>query len=94
MDRMGCRVAAPPELQEFALMSAADAEHRPLVQFLPALGAHASTCTRWITRGVRLPDGGRAKLPALRVGGRWMVRPCDVTAFVDRLTHAHLPGAN
>ncbi len=79
---------------EFALMSTADAEHRPLAHFLPGLGIHSSTCTRWITRGVLLPDGRRMTLPALRVGGRWMARPGDVAAFVDRLTRAHLPGGS
>src|SRR5262245_48065203 len=34
---------------------------------------HISTWVRWILRGVRLPDGTLLRLPAVRIGSRWMV---------------------
>ncbi len=39
----------------------------------------------WITTGVRT-DTGRARLPAVKLGGRWRVDPAQVGTFVKRMT--------
>jgi hypothetical protein len=43
-----------------------------------------ATFERWRTRGVRLPNGGRAVLETVRVGGRRYTSAEAVERFVDR----------
>jgi hypothetical protein len=44
-----------------------------------------STVTRWILSGCPARDGTRVRLPATRVGCRWLVSPADLNAFFARL---------
>jgi hypothetical protein len=44
-----------------------------------------STITRWITRGCPSRTGERVKLRAIRAGGRWVVRECDLAEFFLQL---------
>ncbi len=46
------------------------------------LNNHPSACIRWIVRGVRLKDGTRLHLNALKVPGAWRVAPADLDAFL------------
>lgn len=62
-------------------------------RFAGARGARSvnpATITRWITLGVRTPSG-RLRLPALRVGSRWMVCESAFAEFLAALTAATLP---
>jgi hypothetical protein len=52
----------------------------------------SSTVFRWITTGVRQPDGTYQRLRALRVGVRWVTSRAWLREFIDRLTAAHQPG--
>lgn len=68
----------------------------PLTHFAKQIGergTHPSTLTRWILKGVLLPDGSRLHLKAVRAGCRWLVDPADWTDFLNRQTAAHLPAA-
>jgi len=42
----------------------------------------AASARRWITVGLLDRDGGRLRLAGRRIGGRWHVRPADLTAFL------------
>jgi hypothetical protein len=57
------------------------------------LGVDASTVFRWGKRGTSL-DGGRVRLSMIRVGGRWMVRPSALAAYLARLNDAGAAGQN
>lgn len=48
-------------------------------------GIHPSAVTRWIVQGIPARNGERVKLAAVRVGGRWMIRPDDLEAFFAAL---------
>ena len=50
---------------------------------------HLSTLLRWCLRGVRLPDGSRVKLQAVRVGSRWFTTDVWFDEFIATLTAAH-----
>lgn len=50
-----------------------------------ALHVTPSTVTRWILSGCPARDGKRVRLPATRVGSRWLVRPEDLAAFFTAL---------
>ena len=52
---------------------------------------HPATLTRWIQTGVRLPDGTRLRLRALRAGAKWATRPDWLAEFLEATTAAHLP---
>ena len=52
---------------------------------------HPATLTRWIQQGVRLPDGNRVKLRAVRIGSRWAVKPTWVSDFIEATTAGHVP---
>lgn len=54
---------------------------------------HLSTIIRWACSGVRLPDGRRVRLRAIRVGSRWLSCDAWFDEFVAHLTTAHLPPA-
>jgi hypothetical protein len=45
-----------------------------------------STIFRWIASGVRLRDGRRIRLEAVRLGGRWLTSEQAVQRFIDRQT--------
>jgi hypothetical protein len=56
---------------------------------LPAAGGkpvHPSTVFRWVTTGVRGPDGSRVRLNGVRVGGRWMTSVEALDRFACALT--------
>jgi hypothetical protein len=41
---------------------------------------------RWITRGVKGPDGERVKLEAARLAGRWITTPGAIKRFISAQT--------
>jgi hypothetical protein len=45
-----------------------------------------STVFRWILDGVRLPDGSRVRLEAVRCGGRWLTSGPAIERFIARQT--------
>jgi hypothetical protein len=45
-----------------------------------------TTIVRWIVDGVRLRDGHRLKLPALRYPGGWRIAEDDFEQFIATLT--------
>jgi hypothetical protein len=45
-----------------------------------------STIFRWIADGVRLPDGSRLRLEAVRLGGRWLTSGPAIERFIARQT--------
>src|SRR5262245_56351012 len=45
-----------------------------------------STVFRWIASGVRLPDGSRVRLEAVRLGGRWLTSSPAIERFIARQT--------
>jgi len=45
-----------------------------------------ATLVRWITTGAKGIDGQRHRLPAVRLGSRWAVRPGDLEAFITALS--------
>jgi hypothetical protein len=45
-----------------------------------------SCLLRWVTSGVRLPDGTRLRLEAARCAGRWLTTPGAIRRFVDAQT--------
>jgi hypothetical protein len=47
---------------------------------------HPATVVRWITVGVRGPDGGRVRLEAARLGGRWITTAQAVKRFIAALS--------
>jgi hypothetical protein len=47
---------------------------------------HPSTVGKWVTRGVRLRDGSRLRLAAIRYPGGWKLTADSLAAFLDRLT--------
>jgi hypothetical protein len=49
---------------------------------------HPSTLARWISKGIRLPDGTVLKLEGRRYPGAWMVSDEAVDEFVNALTRA------
>ena len=52
-----------------------------------------STVFRWVTKGMRTPDGRTVKLEAVRVGGRWLTSKGAVARFVGALTAAADPAS-
>jgi hypothetical protein len=46
----------------------------------------ASTVFRWIFAGVRLPDGSRVRLEAVRLGGRWLTSREAIQRFMEAQT--------
>jgi len=47
---------------------------------------HASTLARWISRGVRAPDGRRIRLRAVRLASRWQTTQAWIDEFAAALT--------
>jgi hypothetical protein len=54
-------------------------------------GLNPSAVTRWITSGCRARNGERIHLAAIRIGGRWMIRPADLDAFFVALAATDPP---
>src|SRR5262249_51583422 len=50
---------------------------------------HLSTLIRWCATGVKLPDGGRLRLRAIRAGSRWLTTDEWFSEFLTALTAAH-----
>jgi len=50
---------------------------------------HLSTLIRWCAVGVKLPDGGRLRLRAIRAGSRWLTTDEWFAEFLTALTVAH-----
>lgn len=48
-------------------------------------GLAPSTVARWIVSGAPARNGERVRLAAVRVGGRWLVRPADLQTFFAAL---------
>ncbi|MBA4192395.1 MAG: hypothetical protein C0467_30880 [Planctomycetaceae bacterium] len=48
-------------------------------------GMSPSAVTRWIVKGCPGRSGVRVKLPATRVGSRWLIDPTDLDAFFAAL---------
>jgi hypothetical protein len=51
---------------------------------------HPATLTRWIQNGIRLPEGTRLKLEAVRVNGRWATSRAAVVRFLERQQPGHV----
>lgn len=47
---------------------------------------HPETIKYWILKGVRLPDGSRVRLEAVRVGSRWLSDRSRVARFCAQQT--------
>jgi hypothetical protein len=63
---------------------------------LPGRGGkpvHFSTVWRWVTRGVRGPNGERIRLAALRLGSRWVTSALAIQQFAEKLTPEFSPAA-
>jgi hypothetical protein len=58
-------------------------------------GRPGSPCTiwRWITSGIRLPDGSTLWLEGARLAGRWLTSRAALTRFVARQTPDLAAGA-
>jgi hypothetical protein len=55
----------------------------------PARGGdrcHISTLVRWIRKGALAPNGSRARLEAIRLGGRWLTSRAAIQRFCEALT--------
>ncbi len=51
---------------------------------------HPSGVVRWIVEGVRLPDGSRLRLRAIRAGSKWLTSEEWLAEFLDAQTRAAL----
>jgi hypothetical protein len=47
---------------------------------------HSATVIRWILEGVRLTDGTRLKLEAVRLPSGWVTTPNAIQRFIEALT--------
>ncbi|VTR97815.1 : DUF1580 [Gemmata massiliana] len=52
---------------------------------------NSSTVFRWVTKGVKTPDGGLVRLEAVRLGTAWKTSLEAVARFSAKLTEAVLP---
>src|SRR5262245_43532573 len=52
---------------------------------------HPSAILRWVTEGLKMPDGSRLRLRARRVGMKWMTSQEWLDEFLDTYTRASLP---
>jgi hypothetical protein len=78
-------VSAPESSSVYRSLAAAA---RRIPSFRNGKPTHPSTLARWISRGIRLPDGSALKLAARRYPGGWAVCDEAVDDFIDRLTAA------
>ncbi len=51
------------------------------------LGVGPKAVIRWITSGLRAPDGTTHRLAALRFGSRYLVDPAELDLFLSRVSH-------
>ncbi len=51
---------------------------------------HRAAVWRWVTDGLKGPEGGRVRLEALRMGRRWVTSKQAVARFFRRLSGAEL----
>lgn len=49
---------------------------------------HRAAVWRWVTHGLRRPDGSRVRLEALRMGRRWVTSTAALGRFFRRLSGA------
>ncbi len=61
---------------------------RRLPPFRGSRPVASATIWRWVSEGVRLPDGTRLKLEAVRLGGRWVTSLEALGRFSDKQTQA------
>lgn len=59
----------------------------------PYLNPSAASVSRWINDGVPAADGGRVKLPAVRVGLRLYTSIAAVRWFVDKQQESEIDAA-
>jgi hypothetical protein len=76
----------PGPLRQVRLHSLSEAVKR-FPSFRCNRPVHTATLTRWILSGVRARDGGRIKLEAKRLPGRWVVTDEAIDQFIERLTN-------
>lgn len=67
---------------------------RPIAEYARRLGIHPATICRWVQSGVKLPDGQRLRLRAIRAGSKWLVAESDWASFLDVQTAARLPDSS
>jgi hypothetical protein len=53
-----------------------------------------STVFRWLYDGIRMPDGSRLRLEAVRLGGRWLTSGPAIERFISRQTPSLGPELN
>jgi hypothetical protein len=83
---MNDNVSAPALLSETLLSLAQASEHLPPFRLGKRVTREAIKL--WITRGIRLPDGERLRLEAVRIGGRWVTSLEALARFAERQTRA------
>jgi hypothetical protein len=47
---------------------------------------HSATVLRWMLKGARLQSGGRVRLEAVRLGGRWVTSAAALERFIEAQT--------
>lgn len=67
---------------------------RRLPPFRAGRPVNRATIFRWISEGVRLPDGSRLRLEAVRIGGRWVTSIEALTRFAESQTPAAPVGSD
>jgi hypothetical protein len=82
---MSTTAAFPIDITTEALISPADAARR-LPPFRRGRPVHPSCVLRWIADGIRLRDGSRLRLAAVRIGARWLTSVEALERFVRAQT--------
>jgi hypothetical protein len=79
------RATLPVDIRTEQLLSLPQAARRfpPYRQDRPV---NPSTVWRWISAGVKLPDGRRVKLGAVRLSGRWLTSVEAIERFIAAQT--------
>jgi hypothetical protein len=60
--------------------------YRTTADIARELDVHPSATTRWINPGVRLKNGGKLLLRAVRTPGGWRIKQAWLDEFLERLT--------
>src|SRR5215470_1017100 len=83
----GTRATLSVDIRSEQLLSLPQAARRfpPYRQDRPV---NPSTVWRWISAGVKLPDGRRVKLGAVRLSGRWLTSIEAIERFIAAQTPA------
>jgi hypothetical protein len=81
------RAILPVDIRSEQILSLPQAARRfpPFRQGRPV---NPSTIWRWISNGVKLPDGRRVKLGAVRLSGRWLTSVEAIERFIAAQTPA------